>query len=176
MENITDIKFKGICKDRSSGGFVYGYYVRIKDENMDEHYIVDADGIKTEIYPDSLCMFTGFKDANGVEVYTDDIIEYTAYTGTKSDRKMIARIDFNSGAVAVTDIDYTLVYDFFNSRFVKDIHVIGNVSIGDSIHVMDEYENDYYESCVEDPIDVDICIDKISKAFAEFQAKGGWYK
>ena len=173
MENITDIKFKAVRRDCSSGGFIDGYYVHIKDENRDEHYIVDTDGIRTEIYPDSLCLFTGFKDSNGVEVYTDDIIEYTS---TRSDQKMIAWIDFNSGVIAVSDVDYTLVYDFFNSQFVKDIHVIGNVSIGDSMRVMDEYENDYYESCVEDPIDVDVCIDKISKAWSEFKADGGWYK
>lgn len=175
MENITDIKFKAISKDRSQGGFVYGYYVHIKDENRDEHYIVDTDGIRTEIYPESLCLFTGFKDSNGVEVYTDDIIEYTS---TRSYRKMIAWIDFNSGVIAVSDVDYTLVYDFFNSPLplVKDIHFIGNVNIGDSMRIMDEYENDYYDNCVEDPIDVDICIDKISKAWAEFQANGGLYK
>lgn len=39
---------------------------------------------------------------------------------------------------------------------------------------MEEYENDYYMSVPYDPIDVDICIDKISKAWAEFQASGGF--
>ena len=41
MENITDIKFKAVRRDCSSGGFIEGYYVHIKDENRDEHYIVD---------------------------------------------------------------------------------------------------------------------------------------
>lgn len=170
MENIIDIKFKAISKDLSQGGFVYGYYVHIKDENRDEHYIVDTDAIRAEIYPDSLCLFTGFKDSNGVEVYTDDIIEFTKIFG----RKCIARIDFNNGLMAVADANYEPVYDFFTDEYrFSDIHIIGHCGIGESSLVMDEYENDYYESCVEDPIDVDICIDKISKFWAEFQANGG---
>lgn len=153
------IKFKAISK---YGKFVSGYHV----VQHGKHYIVDNSGNYTEVNEDTLCLFTGYKDSNGVDLYTDDIIEYTS---TRSDRKMIAWIDFNSGAIAVSDVDYTLVYDFFNSPIVKDIHFIGNVNIGDSMRVMDEYENDYYDNCVEDPIDVDICIDKISKAWTNFQ-------
>lgn len=158
--NIKDIaKFKAISK---YGKFVCGYHV----VQHGKHYIVDNYGNSTEVNEDTLCLFTGYKDSNGVDLYTDDIIEYTS---TRSDRKMIAWIDFNSGAIAVSDVDYTLVYDFFNSQFVKDIRFIGNVNIGDSMRVMDEYENDYYESCVEDPIDVDDCISKISRDWNNFQ-------
>lgn len=153
------IKFKAISKH---GKFVSGYHV----VQHGKHYIVDNSGNSTEVNEDTLCLFTGYKDSNGVDLYTDDIIEYTS---TRSDRKMIAWIDFNSGVIAVSDVDYTLVYDFFNSPFVKDIHFIGNVNIGDSMRVMDEYENDYYESCVEDPIDVNTCISKISRDCNNFQ-------
>lgn len=158
--NVKDIaKFKAISK---YGKFVSGYHV----VQHGKHYIVDNSGNSTEVNEDTLCLFTGYKDINGVDLYTDDIIEYTS---TRSDRKMIAWIDFNSGVIAVSDVDYTPVYDFFHSPSVKNIHFIGNVNIGDSMRVMDEYENDYYESCAEDPIDVDICIDKISKAWNNFQ-------
>lgn len=153
------IKFKAISK---YGKFVFGYHV----VQHGKHFIVDNSGNSTEVDENTLCLFTGYKDINGVDLYTNDIIEYT---DTRCDRKMIAWIDFNSGVIAVSDVDYTLVYDFFNSQFVKDIHFIGNVNIGDSMHIVDEYENDYYESCVEDPIDVNTCIDKISKAWNNFQ-------
>ena len=153
------IKFKAISK---YGKFVSGYHV----VQHGKHYIVDNSGNYDEVNENTLCLFTGYKDSNGVDLYTDDIIEYDH---DKYIDKLIARIDFNNGEISVVDVDYTRIDDFFDSSHISNIKFIGHCGIGESDAVMEEYENDYYMSVPYDPIDVNTCISKISRDWNNFQ-------
>ena len=85
-----NIKFRG--KSIDTNKWVYGYY-GVSEEFMDNgytecyyregiqqlHHIIEK-GLEAKVhivYPDSIALYSGYKDKNGVEVYSDSIMEST---------------------------------------------------------------------------------------------------
>ena len=75
--NIEDIKFK--AKRLDNGEWVEGSLIKSYLNSKEQAYIIPifnrTGDIKiVEINPSTVCMFTGFKDREGNEIYEHDII------------------------------------------------------------------------------------------------------
>jgi len=73
---MKELKFKAISKDTEK--WIYGYgVVYYKLENI--ALIINHTGNNllqhNEVYPETICQFTGVKDKDNVEVYDGDIFE-----------------------------------------------------------------------------------------------------
>ena len=84
-----NIKFRG--KSIKTNKWVYGYYVCSGDGGYESkekiHWIFSgiagyglSEGLIlecNEVYPDSVSLYSGYKDKNGIEIYSDSVMEST---------------------------------------------------------------------------------------------------
>lgn len=64
------IEFRGKRLDNHE--WVYGHYTQGTENN---HYITNPDGAVWEVYPETICQYSGIVDVNSNEVYEDDIVK-----------------------------------------------------------------------------------------------------
>ena len=79
---LENIKFK--AKRIDNGEWIYGSLIRSTTGIKERAYIVDnfssmSDYSVIGIDPSTICQFTGAKDANGTDLYENDIIHFKGY-------------------------------------------------------------------------------------------------
>ena len=77
---IENIKFK--AKRLDNGEWVKGSFVVMKNPVLDKTTIGIVDEGSATLYevdPSTICQFTGAKDANGTDLYENDIIHFKGY-------------------------------------------------------------------------------------------------
>ena len=86
---MLDIKFRGKRVDNNE--WVYGgYYKGVMSEtnnpfsldNARIKRIIIQEGTYYHVHPDSIALHSGYKDKNGIEIYSDSIMESTQQTFT----------------------------------------------------------------------------------------------
>ena len=74
---MREIKFK--AKSVCGGAWVYGNFIHSKrfEGCPNEYRIHNQDtGIESDVWPETVCEFTGMVDRKGIEIYEHDIVEY----------------------------------------------------------------------------------------------------
>ena len=82
MMRADEIKFKGIRVD--NGGWIYGdlvHYFFIKMGKRTDHVSIGVDLDFYDVIPETVCIFPGLKDKNGVEIYERDKFKYRKHDG-----------------------------------------------------------------------------------------------
>lgn len=159
------IKFCATRADNDSGDQIVGSLVRVEDE----YFIVEKDGMKTRVIPETICMFTGFKDSLGNDIYTGDVISYKwSYIGSsdKFDRLVDVVFDDVGYCIYVSDVNGTCLYDFLHDQHISDAKVIGHLHQGNTDLCMDEYMYwlEYTDSYEYDKFDINKCISSIAES------------
>lgn len=159
------IKFCATRADNDSGDQIVGSLVRVEDE----YFIIEKDGMKTRVIPETICMFTGFKDSLGNDIYTGDIISYKwSYIGSsdKFDRLVDVVFDDVGYCIYVSDVNGNSMYDFLHDSHISDAKVIGHLHQGNTDLCMDEYMYwlEYTDSYEYDKFDITKCINSIAES------------
>lgn len=129
---MRGIKFRALELDSSSGiNWVYGYYVEekgmdYKNDPCTRYYIIDENGLKYDIAPDTAGQFTGLKDSKGVEVYGGDICEIDG----GAEEPAICWIIFKDGCFCIdwNENDGTPELKYYIDMDFCSIHVVGNIN------------------------------------------------
>lgn len=86
------IKFRG--KRVDNGEWVYGG-IQIQHPHLQDHYIIDSDGYRQRVIPETVGQFTGLLAKDGREVYEDDVVEtdgsmsFSNYDSGEGSRRLI---------------------------------------------------------------------------------------
>ena len=170
------IKFCATRADNDSGDQIVGSLVRVEDE----YFIVEKDGMKTRVIPETICMFTGFKDSLGNDIYTGDVISYKwSYLSLprKYDRLVDVVFDDVGCCIYVSDADGNCLYDFLRNSHISEAKVIGHIHQGSTDLFMDEYMwwIEYGENDEQDPFDFDKCLSGITESGKKYLESRGVY-
>lgn len=175
------IKFCATRADNDSGGQIVGSLTHIVNSGLfHEYYIIESDGMKTRVIPETICMFTGFKDHFGNDIYTGDIISYKwSYVNYPGKYNRIVDVIFDDAGccIYVSDADGNGLYDFLNDPHISEVKVIGHLHQGETDLYMDEYMLwfEYSEDDTQDPFDIDKCITGITESGKKYMESRGAY-
>ena len=175
------IRFCATRADNDSGEPIVGSLVHIVNSGLfHEYYIIESDGMKTRVIPETICMFTGFKDSLGNDIYTGDVIHYKwSYVNhpEKYDRLADVILDNVGGCIYVSDVNGNGLYDFLQDPHISEVKVVGHLHQGDTDLCMDEYMwwYEYSEDDVQDPFDIDRCIDTIIESSKKYMESRSVY-
>lgn len=164
------IKFCATRADNDSGEQIVGSLTHIVNSGLfHEYYIIESDGMKTRVIPETICMFTGFKDHFGNDIYTGDVISYKwSYIGSsdKFDRLVDVIFDDVGYCIYVSDVNGNSLYDFLHDQHISDAKVIGHLHQGNTDLCMDEYMYwlEYTDSYEYDQFDINKCINSIAES------------
>ena len=170
------IKFSATRADNDSGDQIVGSFVRIEDE----YFIVEKDGMKTRVLPETICAFTGFRDDFGNDIYTGDVISYKwscIGSSEKYDRIVDVIFDDIGYCVYVSDANGDCLYDFLYDSHISETRVIGHIHQGKTDLFLDEYMMwiEYGEDDEQDPFDIDTCITGITESSKKYLESRGVY-
>lgn len=136
-----EIKFR--AKDVNTGDWRYGYLVLHETQ---EHGVIIVHGDKEHPYeilydewdidPKTAGQFTGLKDKDGKEIYTDDVVKDSYYRDNGwNDWKVESKgyVKFINGAfclVDIEDLDSEQMYDILYKRmYPPDTKAVGSIEI-----------------------------------------------
>ena len=140
-----EIKFKAQREDGK--GWVYGDLIHGVNHKSGKTYILPVvGGVRPlsgcdpldgyEVYPETICQFTGLKDKNGVEIYEGDKFQYLKHDGYWPD-DFIGVVGFKEGCFGYdiiteqSDISNEFhpfsYHDELKEDFLDNIEVIGNI-------------------------------------------------
>ena len=108
---LEDIRFK--AKKVSDGHWVYGDLIH---GLLGEPVIRDSKALWHTVDPSTVCQYTGAKDANGTDLYENDIIHFKGYKPT--------------GIIKWVDDAYAFMVEYDgNLEFLSNVLDIGKVEI-----------------------------------------------
>lgn len=112
------IKFRG--KRVDNGEWVYGG-IQIQHPHLQDHYIIDSDGYRQRVIPETVGQFTGLFDKDGKDVWEGDLV---SFSGSKDIPPL--KVVFRNGAFGL----------YHSTDFLKDIY--GNGAFLGYLHRLEE--------------------------------------